>query len=317
LGTKGNANKKLTIGFPTPLRFSGMATARYWEFEDGMVNLNRVSTAPEDILQMIMLEFMLIYGNDFFTIPIDMKVGSLCQIKSLKVLDTFGVKTNIPPAFYGGLDNWSIYSLEYDPASHLKGSAPLFFLAPATGPVLESQLTEQVRFLRDEMSNLVWAVEHRVMGQSGLPIDRFEINQIKKEEKRKQEESERDTQEVLKYHLSSTEKVPDFWFPFVPIPDGETSYTLKKGRLLHNLEVQAADRAPQPWGTILGNLSMNIPEEEIPREGIEIDCLYHLARSTNGYPVLWAGRKRKIGRGEGSSGLRYDFLEFGKNQPAS
>ena len=54
---------------------------------------------------------------------------------------------------------------------------------------------------------------------------------------------------------------------------------------------------------------MIIREEEIPREGTRVTRAYQLARWIDGTTFLWLGRRTTTGRGEGSSGLRYDIAE--------
>jgi hypothetical protein len=41
-------------------------------------------------------------GNDWFVIPIDLPVGSLCRTQSLVVTNTFGERTLIRPAHQAG-----------------------------------------------------------------------------------------------------------------------------------------------------------------------------------------------------------------------
>jgi hypothetical protein len=49
--------------------------------------------------------------------------------------------------------------------------------------------------------------------------------------------------------------------------------------------------------------------EEVPREGVQLARRFRWARGTDGSGVLWIGRLRRTGRGEGRSGLRFDYLE--------
>jgi hypothetical protein len=48
--------------------------------------------------------------------------------------------------------------------------------------------------------------------------------------------------------------------------------------------------------------------KEIPREGA-VTRSYQYARWIGGVPLLWIGRRKSIGRGEGSSGLRFDLAK--------
>ena len=51
---------------------------------------------------MVLMEFALIYGNDFFVIPVDLAAGSACLIRSLVVTDSFGERTLIEPTGQAG-----------------------------------------------------------------------------------------------------------------------------------------------------------------------------------------------------------------------
>jgi hypothetical protein len=51
-----------------------------------------------------------------------------------------------------------------------------------------------------------------------------------------------------------------------------------------------------------------MPEEEVPREGVVVRRAYQAARSADGRLHVWVGHRASVGRGEGSSGLRFDVL---------
>jgi hypothetical protein len=67
-----------------------------------------------------------------------------------------------------------------------------------------------------------------------------------------------------------------------------------------------------PRGTILregaSGAQLELYEEELPRTGIRVTRAYHLARWVDGSTHAWLGRAKRTGRGEGSSGLRFDVL---------
>ena len=50
-------------------------------------------------------------------------------------------------------------------------------------------------------------------------------------------------------------------------------------------------------------------EEEVPREGARITRSFQFTRWIDGSSHLWLGRRKTVGGGEGSSGLRFDKLE--------
>jgi hypothetical protein len=87
-----------STAIPAPVSFRGMPAVRFWEFEDAQVDFGAVDAGPTDLLHMLLVEFALDYGNDWFVIPIELKVGSLYRTHSLVITDTFGVRTLIRPS---------------------------------------------------------------------------------------------------------------------------------------------------------------------------------------------------------------------------
>ena len=62
-------------------------------------------------------------------------------------------------------------------------------------------------------------------------------------------------------------------------------------------EAQGALFAPTPFF---------LQEEEVPREGVRVTRVPHVARTADGKRVRWVARRVSVGRGEGSSGLAFD-----------
>lgn len=66
----------------------------------------------------------------------------------------------------------------------------------------------------------------------------------------------------------------------------------------------------QALGRILeSNQNLSLFEEEVPREGIRVTRSFQFTRWIDGSSHLWVGRRKGVGRGEGSSGLQFDRLE--------
>jgi hypothetical protein len=51
-----------------------------------------------------------------------------------------------------------------------------------------------------------------------------------------------------------------------------------------------------------------VNEEEIPRTGILVDRTWQRVRWLNGRTLLWIGRAKTTGRGEGGSNLQFDRI---------
>jgi hypothetical protein len=64
-----------------------------------------------------------------------------------------------------------------------------------------------------------------------------------------------------------------------------------------------------PLGRILEpERSLSIFEEEVPRSGALVTRAWQVARTPDGRTIAWIGRRKRPGRGEGSSGIAFDQL---------
>lgn len=306
LGVKDVASTTTITMTPAPMHFRGMPAARFWEFEDAGVDIANLEVAREDLSRLLLMEFALSYGNDFFLIPMDLAVGSLCQIKSFNVTDTFGEEFTIPAAQAGATGaraefRWRMYNLSLSPEDGR--AADFLFLPPVLGPMLESKPIEEVVFARDEMANLVWAIEQAVQGHSGRPMNRAEQFQRRRQRDLDRREAEQPEGAApasgpLEYHLFTG--APDYWNPL----SADTTGLLKLNTLNQPLGMVLAD--------FLKDAPLRLHEEEIPREGIYIARSYQYARWVDGSTHLWIGRRKRPGRGEAASGLQFDVAKSSK-----
>jgi hypothetical protein len=290
-------------GLPAPITFRGMPAARWWEFEDASIDFGAVDTAPDDIGRLLVTEFATVFGNDWYVIPVSLPVGSLTMVASLVVTDTFGERRLIEPTAkartMGG--PWRMFEVS---------DLDALLLAPVVSSQIDGRALEEVLFVRDEMADMAWAVERVVEGASGTPIDRTEQwNRTIAAAARAQAASAAAPTiplAPLRYQLATT--VPDHWIPLLPVHDGgNRGVRLQRGAMLHF--DTGAPTAVEPRGKLLASNSaaaLKFYEEEVPREGRRVQRIPMLARWSNGTTAAWIGRRSRIGRGEGSSGLHYD-----------
>lgn len=314
----GSGPGDVTIGtemvrtvIPTPASYSGMPVDRFWQFEDSRISFGSVDVGPSDLTRLVLMEFALVYGNDWFVVPVDVPVGSLCTITALDVTDTFGVTTRIGQIRPG--DRWAMFELTT--TASFSGSAPAagtpLFVPPTLATTLDGDPIESVVLLRDEMANMVWGVEQTVQTATGDVVDR-----------REQRGDERGLQQLdgdpvdaeLVYRLATP--VPDHWIPFVPVPASDASgdETIDSGVVLERRIMRRMTAGGpldlEPQGKILEpGRPLRVEEEEVPREGAVITRGYQLARWSDGSTHVWLGRSKRPGRGEGRSGLRFDVVE--------
>jgi hypothetical protein len=283
------------VVIPVPLSYPGMPAHRHWEIEDAQVNFAGIEAGSTDIVRMLLTDFALIYGDDWFVIPFSAQVGSLVTMKQVRVRDTFGEMSDVAPAAVTpGAKPWAMYafsSASEPAATALLPGADSLLITPTLPAVLSGSPLEETAFFRDEQANLVWAVERTTASPLGTPIDRYRISQP----------SRRVTVDVtdigdadLIYRL--TTPIPGNWYPYLPKPTpAGDDITLER--------LPAAGH-----GQIVAESEV-VEDEEVSRGGLVVERTWQFCRWTGGQSLLWLGRRVKGGRGEGSSGLAWDLTE--------
>lgn len=292
----GSAPDEQTIArdvLPTPVGYAGMPAPRWWEFEDARVDFGAVDGSGDDLSRMLLVEFAVVFGNDWYVIPVDLPVGALCRINSLVVTDTFGVRTVIHAASEADPVPWRMYSVTGAPPD-------VFFLPPSLGSSVEGPARERVEFVRDEVANLAWAIEEAVEALTGEA-------RLRDDEALGRTEPPDGTSPIgeqgdrLLYRVRTD--VPAHWFPLVTVAlPGRPAVELELRTLLGP---DAADEIPK--GVVLSSDDpLRLFEAEVPREGAYVERSYQLTRWMGGGTVAWSGRRTRVGRGPAASGLRFD-----------
>ena len=300
---------------PAPASYPGMPADRWWEFEDAATNLGALDAGPTDLGRLLLVEFALVFGNDWFVVPIELPVGALFHVTGCNVRDTFGVVSEVGPSRNTEGSRWSMFELDApDEPAFLRD---LFFLAPTLPRTLDGDPVEEVALFRDEMANMVWAVERRVQGGTGEAVDRY-LEASRAAVHQRVLGDIGDAQIV--YRLATP--VPENWIPFIPVPAaghpaGDAAIELERRAMLRTLATGATELV-LPRGLVLRakpdedvehDPPLRLAEEEVPRTGIAVSRAYSYSRWLNGAGYLWLGRAKRTGRGEGSSGLRYDAAD--------
>ena len=330
--------KALTL-LPVPARYSGMPASRWWEFENGSVNLTLASAGETDLARLLVAQYSLIYSNDWLIVPFAVPNGTLAEVKGIVVTDTFGIRTLIRPAAQGQTANWQswgMYNLSGSSAYEAADSRTL--IPPTSPPTLNGDPLEAVYLLRDEMANMVWGLEVLISNQLGGSQDAYRAAQVLAERLLELDPSlselsaEAIEDTVLDYTLATT--VPENWIPFVPTHDvGQQrsirlqrasmprwfaqTYTRSRPRTLllrPGMEpLTGADGMPAANPTQdQQQVPYFIHEEEVTRVGIKVDTRAKRARWYDGKIIQWTSRRKTSGRGEASSGLLFDAVKWVK-----
>lgn len=295
--TPGTMTERDITFIPSPVAFKGMPRPRWWEMEENRTDFGKINTKTTGVLQLLLAEFGLVYGNDWFALPYPMEVNTLCEVRALLVKDVFGRQTFIRAAGKGVENEWQRWSMFRLTQTDRAAPASWFYLAPVVYKTLESSPIEKVNFLRDEMANMAWAVEAIIPSQVGQGMSGYEAAQ----RHAPPEPPLTPGDAKIRYLLGST--VPTNWIPFVPVhlPDSQTEIRLQRAQM---------PTFDKPNGTVLeGAPPYFINEEEVPRTGVSISRSWQRTRWYDGKTFLWIGRRKTVGRGEGSSRLRFDRIE--------
>ncbi|MET0213138.1 MAG: hypothetical protein ABW292_09050, partial [Vicinamibacterales bacterium] len=318
---------------PVPLKYSGMPHPRWWTMEDGRTNFGDIRPDTTDLAKLLLIEFGLIFSNDWFSVPLTLESGSIASLKGLAVTSVFGERFWIEPAGSKASESWQRWSLfGLDVPDGMTAAQPTVLLLPTSPKVQEGAPFEEVLLIRDEMANMVWGVERTIpapdgRGRSGAlagretrafherlivlgnqaPIPTLLPNDAK-----------------IRYELMTT--VPEHWIPFIPvhIEGGQRAIQLQRAaipRIIPGDPLTPAAKIRPRTSLLRFGLDQGVayflPEEEVPRSGARVTQTFRRARWHDGGVHVWLAARKQSGRGEGSSGLAYDrIVEKTGNEPS-
>ena len=239
------------------------------------------------------------------------------------VTNVFGERFWIKAAG-SGLDDsrqrWSMFTI------NIKGNAnevadTSLLLLPTVPKIQESSPLEEIVLIRDEMANMVWAIEKTIPLPTGNSKSGSEAaiethNFYQKLITTNPAVTNPKYQANISY-LAMT-SVPEQWIPFVPVHlDGNNrQIQLQRAampRILAGAPSNLKPRKVRPRTVLIQpGLDMKKPyfihEEEVPRAGVRVTQSFQRTRWHNGETFVWLGVRKQTGRGQGSSGLAFDKI---------
>lgn len=293
---------------PNHVVFNGMPDPRWWNFEDSVTDFGQLDADHVDLAKLLVMEFALVYGNDWFWVPVPTPVGTLERVTTLLVTDTFGVRTLIRPSeqtqVNAGETPWSMFKL-----SGNGRRSDFIAMAPTLGVTDDAGALEEVLFLRDDLAAMAWAVEHQLQSDLDGPVDSYEqyLKRIKADPPPAPPQAQPGGPNIY-YTLETV--VPDNWIPMVPVKSPQDELFLRRG----TMEIAVAGPPPHFVNLKAHALILEpdhpffVADRIVSRSGVMVDRYFRRTRSSDGSTFVWMARKSGVGRGPGWSGLRYDIV---------
>jgi hypothetical protein len=292
--------------FPNRVTFRGVHDPRWWTFEDSVTDFGQLDAQQVDLAKLLVMEFALVYGSDWFSVPIPSPIGNLCSITTLVVTDTFGFRTLIRPAedttVNPGESPWSMFKLSGEGAR-----SNFIMLAPTLGLVQDASDLEEVMFLRDNMAAMAWAVEHQLPGDLDSAVNAQEAY-LQRLAVNPAALPPQATAGGPQIYYTLEQPVPDNWIPLVPVQTPSGALYLRRGTM--EIPTQQGLLYVVPRALILQpGEPFFLADRALPPTGILVDRYFRRTRSVDGSTYVWLARKSGPGRGPGWSGLRFDLAQ--------
>lgn len=301
---------------PVSLVFAGMPNTRWWAFEDRRTNFGEVKPDTTDLGKLLLLEFALVYANDWFVLPYTLPIGSVSTVKGIAVTNVFDERIWVEAVrdqTDATAQRWSMFQL-----TRPAGAEPSLVLLPAIAHVHQGAPLEEIALIRDEMANMVWGIERRIplatgAGKPGAEAGIQHFTILERIIGSAPEPTE--PKAPIKYDVMNT--VPEHWIPFVPahVDGSSREIQLQRAAMPRLLGDPANFALVRPRTTLLRQgldeptkSRYYVDEEEVPRAGALVRQAYQRTRWLGGKVLVWFGVTKTTGRGEGYSGLKFDRL---------
>lgn len=289
-----NEEEESFTAIPSQLQFSGAPEPRYWQIEENDSYFDGPQDPEPNILSMLLPEVFYTDLRNWYVFPAPMPSGHLREVRKLQIVDSFGVVTQADPAISAKEEDWSVFAISSDKA---EADGSLLLAPHVARAVLDNDVREEVRFLRDENANMVWAWERILEDEAGDPFS----TGIEKPAPLP------DTNVEGAYYTLKSNTARS-WIPYVPrqtaqnpAVDGDIS--LRRART----DQAATPDDPQYRSQVVSE-AKHIHEERIPHVGLRVRRVHRFARATDGEPVFWTGRDRDIAPATKRPNLRFDYI---------
>jgi hypothetical protein len=272
--TVEQAEQTTITRLPAGVRFRGMPARRFWDFASSVMDVGAVEAEPRDLAKLVLMDLLMLHGDQWFIVPIEQRVGTVMSLDAVLVRDVFGVLTLIPPA---ASPTWSMF--QTSGTTPVKG---LLLAATAAASAQYGSAIEEVRFVRDDAMNVVWAIDEIVTGGLGQPMRGDDV--AARRTVPAPEPPPSDPRYVLR------PPAPEHWTPYIPVATGE------------GVAFERADSTGSPY---------RIAEEDLRNSGVRVQRVVARARGVLGHTFLWVSARKSVAPSETSSPPRFDAVVVG------
>ncbi|MDF1546370.1 MAG: hypothetical protein P1P88_01020 [Bacteroidales bacterium] len=299
---------------PNRVKFAGMPHPRWWAMEDSIMDFGKIDPNTTELIKLMLMNYTLTQGDDWFVVPLILETGTITLVRKIITTDSFGVQLEIPNGRFNSsepLDRWDLFSLSKQDNPAQNADLDFLYIPPSCGFREESQPLEEVLFLRDEFSNIVFGIEKTIPNAWGNSKNALEFY-FEKEVEEKVADSPV-VKDMLKFKLAT--KIAPNWIPYQAqhiAEEGNFSQVFLKQAQIPNPDKDISDLQDEigksePLSNILQE-SQELNEETITRAGLKVQIKKQRMRWIDGKTYVWIGRNILTGRGEGNSGLKWDVI---------
>ena len=314
---------------PVQATFAGMPSTRWWEMEDGRTNFGNVRPDTTDLAKLMLIEFGLVYANDWFVAPCTLPAGSVASVRGLVVTNTFGERLWIEPVNRATGEPWrrfALFAVTQDGPGAGAQESPAAVAADGAADSGWQLRSKTSCMVRDETANMVWGIEHTVTLPSGDPVSGPTLGRATRawfsvcwmRGSRSIPAIVASCPRVRRCAIAWRRRCRRNGFRFCRctcrMTRARRSCSAARCRVFSTaIPTRRRRCVPQttllrPGLDVLPQLPYFVHEEEVPRAGAEVTARFRRARWRNGVVVVWRAAEKSTGRGELSSGLAFDVL---------
>lgn len=338
-GKDSKALDKLLSYLPSPATFPCAPKRRLWEFENQAVQFGNYSN--QDVSQLasaVIMQYTSMYSNDWMVIPLEAELGTILDVKGIVIEDTFGEhlflnrtpeEVDCQSKDTGFCNRWALFSnsrlsaYSPDAANNDFSTSRGLLFAPTVLRTEESQPLEEVHFLRDEMTNMIWGIESIIPDGCSGTFNGDSFSEKILEAVDRQNGNDVQPEESAEYSYLFQNRVPVNWIPFIPqhIKGSTRETVFRRGRM--PIWYNGKYCSVRPSGEILACVKEKfisngkecerikarfLNEEEVLGYGTKVTRTAQMTRWIKGRKFRWSGFTKKNSGYQANSGLMFDEL---------